>query len=144
MIYVVEFRGGYVKFGFATDVGQRLANGFNSNSHPRALCNKLVFPWFKLIALYEGSEEEEQGLHAQFNEGELRRSDCANEFYELSELPKIRRELDTHFASLPLVQEFPAARLMKSKRPCCLGRACLLYTSPSPRDPKTSRMPSSA
>ena len=25
-----------------------------------------------------------------------------------------------------------------------LGIACLLYTSPSPRDPKTSRMPSSA
>ena len=25
-----------------------------------------------------------------------------------------------------------------------LSRACLLYTSPSPRDPKTSRMPSSA
>ena len=25
-----------------------------------------------------------------------------------------------------------------------LGFACLLYTSPSPRDPKTSRMPSSA
>ena len=25
-----------------------------------------------------------------------------------------------------------------------LNRACLLYTSPSPRDPKTSRMPSSA
>ena len=24
------------------------------------------------------------------------------------------------------------------------GNACLLYTSPSPRDPKTSRMPSSA
>ena len=24
------------------------------------------------------------------------------------------------------------------------GTACLLYTSPSPRDPKTSRMPSSA
>ena len=25
-----------------------------------------------------------------------------------------------------------------------LHKACLLYTSPSPRDPKTSRMPSSA
>ena len=25
-----------------------------------------------------------------------------------------------------------------------VGEACLLYTSPSPRDPKTSRMPSSA
>ena len=69
MIYVVEFRGGYVKFGFATDVGQTLANGFNSNSHPRVLCNKLVFPLFKLIALYEGSEEEEQELHKQLNDG---------------------------------------------------------------------------
>ena len=26
----------------------------------------------------------------------------------------------------------------------CAYYACLLYTSPSPRDPKTSRMPSSA
>ena len=26
----------------------------------------------------------------------------------------------------------------------CVVQACLLYTSPSPRDPKTSRMPSSA
>ena len=26
----------------------------------------------------------------------------------------------------------------------CAGISCLLYTSPSPRDPKTSRMPSSA
>ena len=25
-----------------------------------------------------------------------------------------------------------------------IGKVCLLYTSPSPRDPKTSRMPSSA
>ena len=25
-----------------------------------------------------------------------------------------------------------------------VGKTCLLYTSPSPRDPKTSRMPSSA
>ena len=128
MIYVVELREGYVKLGLATNVGQRLANGFNSNSHPRALCNKLVFPWFKLIALYEGSEEEEKELHKQFNEGELMRDDCANEFYELSELPKIQRELDTHFASLPLVQEFPAARLIgrrmkDNKRPCCLGKA---------------------
>ena len=95
MIYVVEFPG-HVKFWFATDVAQRLANGFNSNSHPRALCNKLDFPWFKLIALYEGSEEEEQELHKPFNGGELKRGDCANEFYELSELPVILRELDTH------------------------------------------------
>ena len=66
MIYGVEFRGGYVKFGFATDVAQRLANGFNSNSHPRALCNELVLPWFKLTALYEGSEEGERELHKPF------------------------------------------------------------------------------
>ena len=54
-----------------------------------------------MIALYEGSEEEEQELHKQFNEGELKRGDCANEFYELSELPKILRELDTHVDILP-------------------------------------------
>ena len=108
MIYVVEFPG-YVNFGFAENVAQRLANGFNSNSHPRALCNKLVFPWFKLIALYEGSEEEEQELHKQFNEGELKRSDCANEFYELSELPKILRELDTHFKKIALSAGVPSS-----------------------------------
>ena len=28
--------------------------------------------------------------------------------------------------------------------PVCLGNACLLYTSPSPRDMRRSRMPSSA
>ena len=28
--------------------------------------------------------------------------------------------------------------------PVVLAKTCLLYTSPSPRDPKTSRMPSSA
>ena len=30
------------------------------------------------------------------------------------------------------------------KKPGGKKEACLLYTSPSPRDPKTSRMPSSA
>ena len=36
-----------------------------------------------------------------------------------------------------LMAEGGTARLEQAK-------ACLLYTSPSPRDPKTSRMPSSA
>ena len=31
-----------------------------------------------------------------------------------------------------------------TKRLLCRDVVCLLYTSPSPRDPKTSRMPSSA
>ena len=34
--------------------------------------------------------------------------------------------------------------LEKDKKTPPLDKACLLYTSPSPRDPKTSRMPSSA
>ena len=37
---------------------------------------------------------------------------------------------------------------LQANREWCVGMAanmiCLLYTSPSPRDPKTSRMPSSA
>ena len=32
----------------------------------------------------------------------------------------------------------------KRKYPKCVPLACLLYTSPSPRDPHLSRMPSSA
>ena len=35
-----------------------------------------------------------------------------------------------HLAQMPTIAEVP--------------QSCLLYTSPSPRDPKTSRMPSSA
>ena len=34
--------------------------------------------------------------------------------------------------------------LINSEKDASRTRACLLYTSPSPRDPKTSRMPSSA
>ena len=35
-------------------------------------------------------------------------------------------------------------RELKVAVPLQLDNGCLLYTSPSPRDPKTSRMPSSA
>ena len=37
-----------------------------------------------------------------------------------------------------------AARLAEAGRDVLLVEACLLYTSPSPRDLSTSRMPSSA
>ena len=39
---------------------------------------------------------------------------------------------------------FPQLDGITPENPVTLPRACLLYTSPSPRDPKTSRMPSSA
>ena len=39
-----------------------------------------------------------------------------------------------------LQREFPNRLFMVERK----GKLCLLYTSPSPRDPKTSRMPSSA
>ena len=39
-----------------------------------------------------------------------------------------------------LVAEYEERKLESSYEHCI----CLLYTSPSPRDPKTSRMPSSA
>ena len=38
----------------------------------------------------------------------------------------------------------PAAALNPLKFRAAIYNNCLLYTSPSPRDPKTSRMPSSA
>ena len=45
-----------------------------------------------------------------------------------------------------LQQEFPSVRTIVLDRNYGFadGYNCLLYTSPSPRDPKTSRMPSSA
>ena len=85
-LYVLKFEG-YVKLGFAQNVAQRVADGFWSNSHPRALCNKLSKEHCTLIAQYEGIEEEEIQLQTQFNEGALLRNDGANEFYENLELP---------------------------------------------------------
>ena len=58
--------------------------------------------------------------------------------YEVNGLPSI--ELPYHFPTLP--DEF--LDLLRKKEDQCLLRACLLYTSPSPRDQRGSRMPSSA
>ena len=44
---------------------------------------------------------------------------------------------------LGMVRSVDVARHMEVSKPS-VCHACLLYTSPSPRDPKTSRMPSSA
>ena len=85
-IYVLRFEG-YVKLGFAHNVGQRVADGFWSNSHPRALCNKLSKDDCTLIAQFEGTEQEEIELQTQFNQGVLLRNDGANEFYDSLELP---------------------------------------------------------
>ena len=52
-----------------------------------------------------------------------------------------------------LIQEFPVTTVTKKPTndsytkeevDVLIDAACLLYASPSPRDPKTSRMPSSA
>ena len=54
------------------------------------------------------------------------------------------------FIGLPIIstgiQSFYAQhdQVVKEVKKCDPFGCCLLYTSPSPRDPKTSRMPSSA
>ena len=53
---------------------------------------------------------------------------------------ELERELRTGRLA-PLKQRL---RLLRSRAVAHLSETCLLYTSPSPRDPKTSRMPSSA
>ena len=68
-----------------------------------------------MVAQYEGREEDEVGLQTQFNEGELRRDDCDNEFYDSLELPKILRELDTDFIRMHLYRSYPPPRNVKSK-----------------------------
>ena len=45
---------------------------------------------------------------------------------------------------LPLIHEAFAANVLSYAKTRILTRCCLLYTSPSPRDQRGSRMPSSA
>ena len=54
----------------------------------------------------------------------------------------VLKDTDENFAKRPMAEQIKDAELIRGiydRSPCCL-----LYTSPSPRDPKTSRMPSSA
>ena len=122
MLYAFRFDS-WVKLGWAKDPGQRAANGFWENSHPKELCGKLCLPHFECIGLWECPEKEtEEELQRQFNAGELKRKDNYNEFYEILEWPKIYRELMTLFTPLPLLTEYPKPNEhMKSKRECCGG-----------------------
>ena len=65
---------------------------------------------------------------------------------EASEAPQKRlknwREFVLHLTDDQAKQQ--AARCMDCGIPFCNNGCCLLYTSPSPRDLSTSRMPSSA
>ena len=82
-----------MKVGWAKDPMQRAIDGWWENSHPKELCGKLCPLHYELLGLWEGTQEEEKALHEQWNEGILSRKDCHNEFYEVSEWPKISREL---------------------------------------------------
>ena len=53
-------------------------------------------------------------------------------------------DIDRSTVEMALAEGTIAAELTDLEQLDVLIVACLLYTSPSPRDPKTSRMPSSA
>ena len=74
-----------------------------------------------MIAVYAGSKEEERELQKQFNSGVLPLRDSHNEFYDISELPKILRELDTYFVREDIPTELPFPHRQKEMRPCCTG-----------------------
>ena len=55
-------------------------------------------------------------------------------------------DLRDRFVTPPKFYEIPVTKVLELQE-CGIikeGKVCLLYTSPSPRDPKSSRMPSSA
>ena len=56
-----------------------------------------------------------------------------------SEKPNIPNSLNEHWMPFTSNKDFK-----ENPRLIVEAEGCLLYTSPSPRDPKTSRMPSSA
>ena len=63
-LYVFEIKGAaYVKMGFTTaSPWSRVSEGFWSNVHPTACCNKLGWQDLSLLALFEGSRAEERAL----------------------------------------------------------------------------------
>ena len=63
------------------------------------------------------------------------------DLYKIYNLPALHPELKVEF-SYELEGEYLA--ITKNKLYAALPTACLLYTSPSPRDATLSRMPSSA
>ena len=95
MLYAVRWPAeGFVKFGWAANVGQRLADGFADVSHPNPeLCGKLTHPHFEILGVWTGRggegilRSEEEQLHQQLNGGILRRQDNSNEFYDVLEWP---------------------------------------------------------
>ena len=60
------------------------------------------------------------------------------------ELPEILTALECKNGDNRLVLEVAQHLGETTVRTIAMDATCLLYTSPSPRDPKTSRMPSSA
>ena len=119
-IYLCRWPG-YVKLGWAEDVGQRISDSFKDNSHPPDLCNKLTREHFTLLGIWEGTKEQEEEMQERFNTGVRRRKDNASEFYEESEYSKIFRELETYHKKLPLPTSFPQIKQIKRSRFCCRG-----------------------
>ena len=112
----------WIKLGSSKNLGQRLTDTLYSNSHPLALCNRLSKEFFEVLAVYAGDKEEERELQLQFNAGVLPLGDSHNEFYDVLELPKIMRDLDTYFVRQEIPTELPFPFRMKEMRPCCTGR----------------------
>ena len=82
--------------------------------------------------------------------GIIKNSDNAVQHFRTTPKPKHRLDkihANNANSSPPRSNPFWRTTLFPRSRPACpqtAVRICLLYTSPSPRDPKTSRMPSSA
>ena len=92
---------------------------------PDDVVRQTVPPHCELIGLWECKDEaDEKALHEQFNEGELKRADCHNEFYDEMEWPKIYRELCTWFTPLPLpAEDYPRWRAKGRGRNAAAGVA---------------------
>ena len=67
-LYVFEIRESpYVKMGFTSGCPwMRASEGFWSNAHPTGCCNKLGWGDLTLVALFEGSLDDERSLQDAF------------------------------------------------------------------------------
>ena len=120
-VYAALHKAGlWYKIGFAANVGARHARGYWSNSHPAELCNSLAPSDWQLVGAWKiESEEREQELHRQLNEGGIHKGDKHDEMYPALEFPKIKRDLDTFLEIAPLPAELPPNDANQRLESCC-------------------------
>jgi hypothetical protein len=120
-LYVFEIRDSpYVKMGFTSGCPWvRVSEGFWSNVHPTGCCNKLGWGDLTLVALFEGSLDDERSLQEAFppERGEFWATTDRDDLLKAMREKLVVKELPPKPASPPDREQ----RWCEERLICCLG-----------------------